>query len=288
VALQTIGPGFFAALGVPLLRGAEFSDRELRSDPASDTLLPVVINHTAAAELFGDADPLGRLLRRDRTVFQVAGVVKYGVPAPFRTEPAGTVFLPLTMRNLRRTPPQSIAVVVRARRNLGFAEIRSALEAIDTRLMMFNARTMREKLAELSRAVQYTTAIYSVVGLFALVLAGVGLAGVTAHAAVRRRKEIGIRMALGARRPQVLRLVMREGAVMALVGCLLGFMAAFGISRVLAAIDAQFARGLAWSSADPLRLLGAPLLLIAVIAAACYLPARRSATADPLVSLREE
>jgi predicted permease len=288
LVLSTIGPSFFATLGAPLLHGAEFSDSELRSDPAPDTVLPAVINHTAAAELFGDTNPLGRLVRQDERVFQVAGVVRYGLPAPFRTEPAPRLLLPLTMKDLRHGPPQGIAVLVHARPGLGLAEIRRELEAIDSRLTMFNARTIREHLAQLNRGVQYTTAIYSVVGLFALILASVGLAGITTQAAIRRRKEIGIRIALGAKRQQVLSLVMREGAAMVSIGCLIGFAFAAGVAQVLASMNNQLAQNLSWNAADPLQILGAPLVLISVAAIACYLPAHRSATVDPLVSLREE
>jgi ABC-type antimicrobial peptide transport system permease subunit len=131
-------------------------------------------------------------------------------------------------------------------------------------------------------------AIYSVVGVFALILACVGLAGVTAQAAIRRRKEIGLRMALGARRPQVLHLLMAEGAAMVSIGSLFGFVFAAGLAQVLAAMNTPFSQNLSWSAIDPVRILGAPLLLIAVAAVACFLPARRSATVNPLISLREE
>jgi ABC-type antimicrobial peptide transport system permease subunit len=124
--------------------------------------------------------------------------------------------------------------------------------------------------------------------MFALILACIGLAGVTAQALVQRRKEIGIRMALGAERRQVLRLVMKDGAAMALAGSVLGLAATMGVTRVLASRSAGFAQTLATSGGDPVRILGAPLLLISVAAIACYLPARRSATIDPLAALREE
>jgi predicted permease len=288
VALQTIGPNFFATLGVPLLRGTEFGIRNLRSDPAPGAILPAVINQTAAKRLFGDADPLGRRIRQGQKTLQVAGVVRYGRPAFFRSEPAPTVFLPLSMKNLRQGPAQGISVLVRARNGVGFAAMRRELEAIDSRLTMFNLQTMREHLAQFDRAIQYATAIYSVNGLFALILACVGLAGVSAQAVVRRRKEIGIRMALGAQRRQVLHLVMKEGAAMALIGSALGLAVASGLTRVLASVSAQFAQTIAVSAADPIRILGAPLLLISVAAIACYLPARRSAIIDPLAALREE
>ena len=286
VAVQTVGPGFFATLGVPLQRGDEFSDRDFRTRVAADTVLPAVINHTAA-ELFGDADPLGRLIRLDNKVLQVTGVVRYGLPPPFRAQPAPIIFLPLTFQDLLRPRPQGVALMVRAREGDWFERLRGELQAIDPRLTMFNARTLREQIDDLYNIVRYTTAVYAVVGLFALVLASVGLAGVTAHAAMRRRKEIGIRMALGARSRQVLGLVVREGAIMASIGAAFGFGLAYGLARALMAFSSQLGQTIVLST-DPARLLAGPALLLAVTAIACYVPARRSATVDPLVTLREE
>jgi putative ABC transport system permease protein len=129
--------------------------------------------------------------------------------------------------------------------------------------------------------------MYGSVGMFALILACVGLAGVTAQSVVRRRKEIGIRMALGARGPQVLRLVMKEAAAMILVGSVLGIAGAAALVRLLLWASASFAT-MSPANIEPAQVVGAPLLLIAVAAIACYLPARRSATIDPLTALREE
>jgi ABC-type antimicrobial peptide transport system permease subunit len=114
------------------------------------------------------------------------------------------------------------------------------------------------------------------------------LAGVTAYAVARRRKEIGIRMALGARSSQVLRLVIREGTVMIAVGSSLGFAGAFLVSRVLSSLTFQLNQLFDKGTGDPALLFGAPLLLASIAMLACYLPARRSARIDPLAALRDE
>jgi ABC-type antimicrobial peptide transport system permease subunit len=152
---------------------------------------------------------------------------------------------------------------------------------------MFNVQTMDEYLDKFSQALEYVTAIYGTVGMFALILACVGLAGVTAQAVVRRRKEIGIRMALGARRPQVLRLVMKEAAAMVTVGSVLGIAGAAALVRLLLWASASLGP-LNAGVLEPAQVVGPPLLLIAVAAIACYLPARRSAGVDPVAALREE
>jgi len=287
VSLQTIGPDFFATLHAPVLRGMEFGSRDLRSDPGTDAILPAVINHSAAKELFGDVDPLGRVIRQGARSFQVAGVVRFGMPSFFKKEAMPTVFLPLTMKNLRRGT-KGFRVAFRARPGLDFTAIRGELEAIDSRLTMFDPRTMQEQLTMLDRSVQYTTAIYPAVGLFALILACVGLAGVTAQDVARRRREIGIRMALGAHRWQVLRLVMMQGTAMVLIGSSIGFAGAYGFSRVLGSMAAEVAKVVDSNAGNPMLSVGAPLLLVLLSAIACYLPARRSTTIDPLIVLREE
>jgi hypothetical protein len=284
VSLQKIGSGFFAALGLHVVRGAESGFRDLRSDSDTSAMLPVVINQPAAQQLFGSADPLGRFIRQGEKVFLVAGVAQYERPAVFQREPVPAVFLPFTMKDLQRGGP---LVVVRVRKGVGFAPLRSEIKAIDSRLTVFDAQAMDEYLAQFNEALKYPTSIYGAVGMFALILACVGLAGVTAQAVVRRRKEIGIRMALGARRAQVLRLVMKEGAAMVLVGSVLGVFGAVALVRLLLWASASFGP-LNAAALEPAQVVGPPLLLIAVAVLACYLPARRSATIDPVSALREE
>jgi macrolide transport system ATP-binding/permease protein len=284
VSLQKIGPDFFAALGLRVVRGAESGFRDLRYDSDTSAMLPVVINQSAAHQLFGGADPLGQLIRQGDKIFLVAGVAQYEKSAVFQKEPVPAAFLPFTMNDLQRGGP---LVVVRVRKGVGFAPLRSEMKAIDSRLTMFDVQTMEEYLAQFNQALEYPASIYGAVGMFALILACVGLAGVTAQAVVRRRKEIGIRMALGARRRQVLSLVMKEAAAMVLVGSVLGIVAAVALVRLLLWASASFG-SINPKVSEPAQVVGPPLLLIAVAAIACYLPARRSATIDPVATLREE
>ena len=125
-------------------------------------------------------------------------------------------------------------------------------------------------------------------GAFGLMLACIGLAGVTTQAVARRRKEIGIRLALGSSRGRVIRLVLEEAVVLVTAGAVLGFAGGFVLSRVLSATSAELARLFAAGTGDPVLLVGAPLLLGGLALAACYLPARRAGRIDPLSSLQEE
>jgi len=288
VALQRVGPRFFATLGVPLSRGEEFGDRELNSDPAPDAVLPVVINHTAVRTLFGDADPLGRRIQQEDRSYQVVGVVDYGRPPPFQNRPAPALFLPLSQPNFRRGSVLGTSVVLRVRSAFDVAAVQRELESIDSRLTMFEARSLQESQDEFNQSAQYSASLNIGIGIFALILACVGLAGVTAQAVERRRKEIGIRMAIGAKAGQVIRLVMKEAAVMVLVSAGLGFAGAYALARVMSSMVAEFVRIIDASAGDPLLTIGVPSLLICLAMIACYLPARRSASINPLIALREE
>ena len=124
--------------------------------------------------------------------------------------------------------------------------------------------------------------------MFGLVLAAIGLAGITAYSVAQRRKEIAIRTALGASRAQVLGLVLREGAALVGVGTALGFLGAIALAKIVSALAHMFVDALRVGTNDPRLLIAAPLLLAAVAMLACYIPARRSAKIDPLRALRQE
>ena len=136
---------------------------------------------------------------------------------------------------------------------------------------------MQEDLDRTNSLAQWESAIFVILGFFALLLASIGLGGVTAYAVVRRRKEIGIRMALGARARQVQRLVLREGTALVVVGTALGVSGAYALARTFGQRDS-----------NPLLLVGAPLVLAGLAMLACYLPARRATRIDPVAALREE
>ena len=141
---------------------------------------------------------------------------------------------------------------------------------------------------ELSRSVlRSALRTYGGIGLFGLVLSAIGLAGVTGYAVAQRRREIGIRMALGARRGQVLRLVLREGTALITVGTVLGFVGAFAMARIFSAMTNEFADAFKIGTNDRRLLVGVPFLLAALAMLACYLPARTAAKIDPLQTLRE-
>lgn len=146
---------------------------------------------------------------------------------------------------------------------------------------------MKEDLDRLNTFVEWDSAIYLILGLFALLLACVGVGGVTVYAVTQRRREIGIRIALGARSAQIQGLVLKEGVALVMAGSGLGFAGAYAITRTFnnSAVLAQMMTG---RGDDPLVIVAAPLALASVAMLACYLPARRATGIDPMAALREE
>ncbi|MGB7758199.1 MAG: ADOP family duplicated permease [Bryobacteraceae bacterium] len=287
---ERIGAGYFAALGVPLLAGREFDRRDRQSDePPAKTGIPAILNQTAARELFGGDDPIGRPIRDGELNCTVVGLTRDMPPGFLTAKTVATVFVPLTTSAFRGNPAQRSTILVRGTPGRDtLAAVRRQLESLHPDLTVFNVHTMREDLDRMNAFIEWDSAIYVILGLFALLLASIGLGGVTAYAVVRRRKEIGIRMALGAGSRQVQGLVMREGTALVVVGSVLGLGGGFALWRALSAFSDVLARSFAKPAEDAVFFVGAPLVLAGLAMLACYLPARRATEIDPVSALREE
>src|SRR5271166_1306654 len=169
-----------------------------------------------------------------------------------------------------------------------FGGVRSVVASMDPNLTLFNVQTLSEYLELIRASMSSALRTFGGIGLFGLILSAVGLAGVTAYAVAQRSKEIGIRMALGARKSQVLALVLREGATLVAVGTVIGFLSSVALAKALSAITTAFADAFSLGIRDPRLLIGAPLLLAGLALLACYIPAQRAMAIDPLKALRME
>ncbi|HEX3683992.1 MAG TPA: ADOP family duplicated permease [Bryobacteraceae bacterium] len=293
---ETVGAGYFAVLREPMLAGREFDERDQRMAARDDAAaaggrnavaLPVILNESAARGFFGNGNAIGRRIRDEKQSYEVAGVV------PDLKDGSGVIYsiiyLPLTRRDFTHPPAGGITIIVRsnARAN-ALSGMRSVLASMDPNLILFNVQTLNEYLDRCRYATRSAVRTYGGIGVFGLVLSAIGLAGVTGYAVAQRRREVGIRMALGARKAQVLRLVLREGAALVTVGTVLGFLGTIALARILSALTNMFAESLTVGSDEPRLLVGAPLLLATLAMLACYVPARRSAKIDPLTVLRQE
>ena len=281
-----------------MLAGREFEQRDgfgegaepgagAQADASKEVLFPAVLNEGAERKLFGKQSAIGKRVRDDKQAYEVVGVVRdlrdvVGISQPI-------LYVPLSRRDFVRPPAGGMTVMVRSDAGTdALGGIRKEMAFLDPNLNIFSVQTLSDYLNQSRAAMQFSIQTYGGIGVFGLILAAIGLAGVTGCAVAQRRKEIAIRTALGASRAQVLRLVLREGAGMVIVGTVLGFLGAMGLVKVLSALASMVVDALKVGTTDPRLLIGAPVLLATVALLACYLPARRSARIDPLAALREE
>lgn len=274
-----VGEAFFTTLGVPVLAG-----RTLRE---GETTAVAVVNQTLAAQTWPGESALGRSLEIGGRPHEVVGVVGDigSAYALQRTRPGA--FLPHTPDGFISPTGQSVLLVVRTVPGLDArTEIVRALRADHPNVTPFNVTTLEEEISQAAAVFRLAMAIYGGIGAFGLILAVVGLAGVTAYAVARRTQEIGIRRALGAPDRSILRLVLNEALILIALGTTLGLAVAFAAARVMAATLSAMAEITQTSLYDPVLILGAPLLLAGFALLACYLPARRSLRIEPLQAQR--
>jgi hypothetical protein len=290
---ETVGAGYFATLNEPMLAGREFEERDQLNEgdgskPESGAAaLPAIMNASAARRFFGGGNAIGKRVRDDRRSYEVIGVV---ADLKDRSGISQSLFyVPMTTRNFARPPAGGISIIVRSDAGMDALNgVRSVIAAIDPNLTLINVETFGEYV-ERSRYLMWSALrTYGGIGMFGLVLSAIGLAGVTAYSVAQRHREIGIRMALGARRGQVLRLVLREGTALIAIGTILGLLGTFALAKILSAMTNVLVESFKIGTNDPRLLVGAPLLLAALAMLACYVPARTAAKVDPWKALRQD
>jgi predicted permease len=282
--VDRVGPRFFETVGTPLLRGRSFTD----ADQANDTRV-VIVNETMARTAWPGSDPLGQPLKLGDDTWQVIGVVR-DTRSAFPLAPTlPAVYQPVTPAGFATPSRNGVTLVVRAAPGLDApALLVSVVTSVDARLTVVEVRRLSQDVEQALFLARAATFVYGGMGVLGLILASVGLAGVTAYAVARRTHEIGIRMALGAQRSHVVWLVLREGAALVVAGTITGVLLALGLTRALSGVVEALAETTRTSVSDPRLLLGGPALLLVLALIACYLPARRSTRIDPISALRAE
>jgi putative ABC transport system permease protein len=275
---------YFRALGIPLLSGRFFDDSDRASGRHS-----LVINQTMARRYFSAKDAEGQRVQTGDanpksdwyTIVGVVGDVKYeGLDA--KEQP--TMYVPYTDDGWNPWFTKSMSLVVRTTGNsaqIGPA-VREVVLALDNTVPVTDVATMDELLSKSVSGPRFRTALIASFAGLALVLAAIGIYGVLAYSVTRRTHEIGLRVALGAQRGQVLRFIMEQGARLALAGVAIGLVASFALTRLMSSLLFQV------SPTDPIIFVGVSLFLFLVALAACYVPARRAMRVDPMVALRYE
>lgn len=296
---SVVSPGYFRAMGIPLLegRGYEPQDAELvvkfmrelipeKSDAdskaiAAKYILPAVINQTMAKTFWQKQSALGKVFE-NFVKFQIVGVVGDVKQQRLRGPAMPEIYYPLDwdMNDPGRPfyvvaqsagPPESVT-----------GAVRDAVRALDPSLALMNVRTMPQIIAESMTDTKYEAALLGAMAALALILAAVGTYGVMSYVVGQRTNEIGIRMALGARRSSILLMVLRQAGTLVGVGIAVGLAAATGAAQLMKGLLVEV------PATDPATYTSVAALLALVALAACYLPVRRATRVDPVIALRDE
>jgi predicted permease len=276
--VNSVGPGYFATLGVPLLQGRDFTDSDVDGGQRV-----AIVNEAMANRFWKGENPIGRRFGRQSEIgseIQVVGVVRDSRFANLRDDVRMSYYIPLAQSG----PLNGFTFYVRHRAAAAAIApaVRQAVARVDPRLPVYDFRTMESQIAESMYIERLVSSLSALFGLLALGLAAVGLYGVMSHAVAQRRREIGIRMALGAERGSVLWQVLRQVLALAIAGVLLGLPVAVGAGRFIESL----LFGL--PPVDPATFTAAAAVLIGVAVLAGYVPARRAMRIDPVVALRDE
>jgi predicted permease len=304
-----VGYGCFETLEIPILMGRGF-----RREDETENTKSVVVSQEFVARLQGTQNPIGREIRisdgeldpgfgvwpgtfdhrsgaptSKQQIFQIVGIAG-NVARGFGLEkPPPAIYFPLRPTDYATPSFQGVTLIVRGRPRASVtALVRDKVSTIDETVNPFDVRSMAAQINQTLFAVRMTAWTYGVIGVFGLILSLVGLAGMTAYSVTRRVREIGIRMALGAQNADVLRLIMKETAVLIVVGSAIGLGAGWAGLHLLGAIFSTVSRSIAIANYAPIMLIGSPLLLGALALIASYLPARKSILIDPVIALRQE
>jgi predicted permease len=282
VNVTEVTPEYFRLLSMTLQRGRLFCQTDDEKSP------PVaVVNESFARTYWPNGDSVGQHLQLTNargTAANHAWTTVVGVIADARTESLAEASAPQIYLSLYQRHPKDLAIFVRGRLDAAATpvELRREVQAVNPELPVFGAQTLSDALSASLSERRFSMEIIGLFALTALLLAGLGIYGVISYLVSERTHEIGIRLALGAQRSDILRMVVRQGLGLAIAGAAVGLVCALIVSHLMA--------GLLYGvrPTDPVTFVGVALLLIGVALLACYIPARRAIRVDPLVALRHD
>jgi putative ABC transport system permease protein len=271
-----VSPDYFRTLEIPLIRGRTFGDQDATSGP-----LTAIISQQTASRLFGLDNPLDRQIKvvGSGRVFTVVGVVGGVRTTALNRELVPAMYFPAA---LRVWPLMDIVVRTEGRPESVLSAIRQKVRALDAELPVSNVRTMDEWVSNNAATPRLNGVLFAIFAGVALIIAGIGIYGVLSYSVNQRTREIGVRLALGAQPVDVLRMVVREGMLLAFAGIAAGLGGAVLVSRALATLLFGI------EARDPATFAGVAVVLIAIALTACYIPARRATRVDPVIALRYE
>ncbi len=275
-ALDDIAPNFFETLRIPLIEGRVFtgSDRD-------NTALVAIANQAMVKQFWPNEDPIGKRFHffGEPLLREIVGVVGNTVVNQIGEEPQPLAYLPITQDY---SPAVTLQVHTTSRPEAVLGGVRKQVQALDPNLALTNVQTIKETIDQALWAPRMGAALLTAFGALALILALVGVYGVLSYSVTQQTREIGIRVALGARSGEVMRLIVGQGFRLAASGLVLGLLGALLLTRLLSSllfgIDPH----------DPLTFAAVSSLLAGAAILACYIPARRATKVDPIVALHEE
>jgi putative ABC transport system permease protein len=275
--ITSVSPDYFRAMGISLRAGRVFNDGDNKDTPSV-----AVLSETLARQLFSNEDSIGKRLFVPGSGSELTTVI--GVVGDIRHQGLDRDVDPAVYLSYRQMPRPSIALVFRTTvdpASLAPA-LRSAVHDVDPALPVYMVMTMNERISNSVAGRRLNLLLLGSFAALALILAGVGVYGVISYVVTGRTHEIGIRMALGAQKADVLGLFLKQGMALVLLGLGIGLLVAFALSRLMTSLLFGV------SAADPITFAGVSFLLSLIALLACYFPARRAARIDPLVALRHE
>jgi predicted permease len=280
VIFRAIGPGYFSTMGIPLVRGRDFNDQD-----ALDSNLAVVVSEKTARHYWPNDDPIGKRIKNGSTTSDapwrtVIGVVKDVRQNDFIAEPKMQMYF--TYRQLRSLMPNALIVRTAVDPLSLASSVRNAIWAVDKDQSVANIDSMEHIVAGAVARQRFSMLLLAIFAGIALILAAVGIYGVMSYSVAQQTREIGIRMALGAQRSDVLKMTVKQGLRLVGFGLIIGLAAAFILTRVMASLLFGI------SATDPLTFISISLILLAVAILASYIPALRATRVDPMIALRAQ
>ena len=276
--IYAVGPQFFETMGISLLAGDDF-----RSARAGTTR-PAIVNEAFARAMFPGQSPVGQRVLGDGKALDVVGVVATAKSRSIGEAPRPSIYVPILNEYSAKEMPQGVTLIVKTsdRGTTAAAPVREIIHGLDPALAVFDVQTMESHVRDALIVPRVLWSLSAVAGTIGLAVAIVGIYGVISFAVISRRRELGIRLAIGARPGEILAMVVRGGAGLALVGTALGLLASLIVSR--------FAASLLYgvSPNDPLTFTAVPTVVMTVATLACVLPARAAARLDPVEVLKTE
>lgn len=277
--IEIVSPGFFDALRIPLAAGRPFSERDHADAPRT-----VIVNETFARMSWPDQDPLGRRIKAGTAATDSPWLTVVGVIKDIRRADVTRAIRPELYLSALQVTPRTQTLIVRTSGDPAqiLPAVRTVLKSLNPQLPLFATGSLEGELSDTLAQPRFRAVLLAGFALIALVLASIGIYGVTAHAVHQRTQEVGVRMALGAQRRDVLLLVLRQHVKPALAGVVLGLIGAFALARFLESMVYGV------RATDPLTFAAMAFTLLAVAVAACWIPAQRATRVDAIVALRNQ